>query len=156
MEIVNPTPGTVETNTNYAGFWRRFGALLIDILILSVPTYFLATLLGDDPNNRGNQTTGEVEVQYFTIYHGVTFLVNWLYFALLESSARQATFGKQAQGLYVTDTDGRRITFVKATLRYFGKVISSLTIGIGYIMAAFTARKQALHDIIASTLVLHK
>lgn len=156
MEIVNPTPGTVETNTNYAGFWRRFGALLIDFLILMVPTYFLATLFGDDPRDRVNHTTGEVEVQYFTVYNAVSFLINWLYFALLESSPRQATFGKQALGLYVTDTEGRRITFIKATLRYFGKVISSLTIGIGYIMAAFTARKQALHDIIASTLVLRK
>src|SRR5688572_7959712 len=156
MEIVNPTIGTVETNAQYAGFWRRFGALLIDILILSIPTYFLATLLGDNTNDYVNRTGDEVEVQYFTIYNVVSFLVNWLYFALLESSARQATFGKQALGLYVTDTEGRRITFVRATLRYFGKVISSLTIGIGYIMAAFTARKQALHDIIASTLVLRK
>ena len=156
MEIVNPTVGTVETNAHYAGFWRRFGALLIDILILSIPTYFLATLLGDDPADRMNHTGDEVKVQYFTIYNAVSFLVNWLYFALLESSPRQATFGKQALGLYVTDTEGQRISFVKATLRYFGKVISSLTIGVGYIMAAFTARKQALHDIIASTLVLRK
>ena len=157
MEIVNPTAGTVETHASYAGFWRRFGALLIDILILSIPTYFLATLLGDDPSDKINHTpTGEVEVQYFTIYNAVSFLVNWLYFSLLECSARQATFGKQALGIYVTDTEGRRLTFARATLRYFGKIISSLTLGIGYIMAAFTARKQALHDIIASTLVLHK
>ena len=156
MEIVNSNAGTVETNVDYAGFWRRFGALLIDILILSVPTYLLATLLGDDTSDRLNRQTGEVEVQYFTIYNAVSFLVNWLYFALLECSSRQATFGKQALGIFVTDTDGRRLTFARATLRYFGKILSSLTIGIGYIMAAFTARKQALHDIIASTLVLHR
>ena len=156
MEIVNPTTEPVTANTNYAGFWRRFGALLIDILVLSVPTYFLAILLGDDPSEKINKTTGEIEVQYFTIYNAVSFLVNWLYFALLESSTRQATLGKQALGLYVTDTEGQRLSFVKATLRYFGKIISSLTIGIGYIMAAFTARKQALHDFIAGTLVLRK
>ena len=130
--------------------------MLIDILVLSVPTYFLAILLGDDPSEKINKTTGEIEVQYFTIYNAVSFLVNWLYFALLESSTRQATLGKQALGLYVTDTEGQRLSFVKATLRYFGKIISSLTIGIGYIMAAFTARKQALHDFIAGTLVLRK
>ncbi len=155
MEIANPVPNQTPDLTNYAGFWNRFGALIIDIIIISVPTYFLAVLFGDDPNNRATHS-GKAEGHYFTIYNAISFLANWLYFALLESSGRQATFGKQALGLYITDTEGRRLTFLQATLRYFGKIISVLIFGIGCIMAAFTARKQALHDIIANTLVLRK
>jgi uncharacterized RDD family membrane protein YckC len=143
------------TLTNYAGFWRRFAALIIDMLILAVPTYFLAILLGDDPSDRMN-TGDAVKIQYFTIYNVVSFLINWLYFSLMESSARQATLGKQAMGIYVCDVYGNRISFLKASLRYFGKILSSLTLLIGYIMAAFTERKQALHDFIANTLVLSR
>jgi uncharacterized RDD family membrane protein YckC len=144
-----------DSPTNYAGFWRRFAAIIIDMLILSVPTYFLVVYMSDDPHS--HVSSGDaVKAQYFTIYRAGTFLLNWLYFALLESSARQATFGKQAMGIYVTDLAGNRISFGKATLRYFGKIISGLTMFVGYIMAAFTQRKQALHDLIANTLVLNR
>ena len=82
--------------------------------------------------------------------------IQWLYFALMESSKNQATLGKMALGLRVTDLNGNRISFGKATGRYFGKILSSMTLLIGYIMAAFTAKKQALHDFVAGTLVLSK
>ena len=81
-------------------------------------------------------------------------VVSWLYFALLESSPKQATLGKMALGIKVTDLDGNRISFGRATGRFFAKIISGVILMIGYIMAAFTAKKQALHDIIASTLVI--
>jgi len=143
--------------TNYAGFWRRFAAFIIDMLIIAVPIYFLATLFSANPTERINPTTTqEIEYQYFMIYNATSFLINWLYFAISESSAKQATWGKQVMGIYVCRTDGRRLTFLRASLRYFGKIISGVTIGIGYLMAAFTARKQALHDFIAETLVLLK
>ena len=80
--------------------------------------------------------------------------MQWLYFALLESSAKQGTLGKMALGIRVTDLDGNRISFGRATGRYFAKFISAIILYIGFIMAAFTAKKQALHDIIASTLVI--
>lgn len=86
----------------------------------------------------------------------VGFIVGWIYFAGMESSARQATLGKSAMGLVVTGIDGNRISFLRATGRYFAKWLSAVILLIGYIMAAFTARKQALHDIIASTLVLKR
>jgi len=156
MENYSVTDVPNQTPTNYAGFWRRFGAILIDGLILAIPTYFLAVWLGNSPGDRINHHTQEVEVQYFNVYNGASLLINWLYFALQESSAKQATLGKQALGIYVTDTAGRRLSFMKATLRFFGKLLSGLTVGVGYVMAAFTARKQALHDFIADTLVLHK
>jgi uncharacterized RDD family membrane protein YckC len=82
-------------------------------------------------------------------------LVDWLYFAKLESSARQATIGKRALGIAVTDLAGRRISFGRATGRYFAKFLSSVA-AIGFLMAGFTARKQALHDMIAGCLVVRR
>ena len=86
----------------------------------------------------------------------VSILVDWLYFSLLESSRWQATLGKKMLGLTVTDLNGNRLTFGKATGRYFAKILSSLILFIGFIMVAFTERKQGLHDQIAGTLVLRK
>jgi uncharacterized RDD family membrane protein YckC len=83
-------------------------------------------------------------------------VLNWLYYALLESSAWQATLGKKALGLEVTDMEGRRISFGRATGRFFAKIISALILWIGFIMAGFTEKKQALHDMIAGTLVIRK
>ena len=79
--------------------------------------------------------------------------INWLYFALLESSSMQGTLGKKALGMIVTDLSGNRIGFGRATGRYFGKILSAIILGIGFIMVAFTERKQGLHDLLANTLV---
>jgi uncharacterized RDD family membrane protein YckC len=84
----------------------------------------------------------------------ISTVISWLYYALMESSAKQATLGKMAIGIVVTDLDGHRISFGRATGRYFGKILSGLILGIGFLMAAFTEKKQALHDILASTLVV--
>jgi uncharacterized RDD family membrane protein YckC len=83
-------------------------------------------------------------------------VLHWLYYSLLESSAWQATLGKKALGLEVTDLDGNRISFGRATGRFFAKFISWMILFIGYIMAGFTEKKQALHDILAGTLVIRK
>jgi len=80
----------------------------------------------------------------------------WLYYALMESSKHQATIGKLALGLKVTDMNGQRISFARATGRYFGKIISGMILLIGYIMAGFTEKKQALHDIMANCLVVKR
>ena len=81
-------------------------------------------------------------------------LAKWIYEASMESSARQATVGKMALALKVTDLEGRRISFARASGRHFAKYISGMILLIGYIMAGFTERKQALHDMIAGTLVV--
>ena len=84
-------------------------------------------------------------------------LLQWLYFAGLESSERQATVGKSVMSLRVTNLEGQRLSFGHATGRFFAKIVSGMIpFAIGYIMAAFTAKKQALHDLIAGTLVLKK
>ena len=86
----------------------------------------------------------------------VALVVQWLYFAVMESSAKQATLGKMAVGIRVTDLAGNRVSFLRASGRYFGKIISGMILCVGYLMAAFTARKQALHDMMAGCLVVRK
>jgi uncharacterized RDD family membrane protein YckC len=135
--------GAAVQPTGYAGFWRRFAAVFIDGIILSIVLIPL-NLAFRDPQ------------QQASVYYPISTLVNWLYFAFMESSARQATLGKMALGIVVTDLEGNRIGFGRATGRYFAKILSGLILLIGFIMAGFTAKKQALHDILASTLVVKR
>jgi uncharacterized RDD family membrane protein YckC len=86
----------------------------------------------------------------------VQMIIGWLYDALQESSVHQATFGKRACGLRVTDLNGQRISFARATGRHFAEILSAITLFIGYMMAGWTERKQALHDIIAGTYVVRE
>ena len=148
--------------TAYAGFWLRFVAWLIDIILLDIVLGFFvfAPILGSsltsiEPGNIWDivRILGPKvrEVQLITI------VAMWLYYALMESSAWQATLGKKALGLEVSDLNGRRPTFGRATGRFFGKFVSfPVALGVGYLMAGFTARKQALHDMLAGCLVIRK
>ena len=82
--------------------------------------------------------------------------LGWLYFSLMESSPTQGTLGKMALGIKVTDLEGNQVGFGKATGRYFGKIISTLILLMGFIMVAFTEKKQGLHDMMAGCLVVNK
>ena len=158
------------SNVAYAGFWLRFVAHLIDgvivgfgMLVLLVPIFFLmggAAMLESLPRHGGGQPNPALVGGFlFLIFSlaGVATIGQWLYFAYLESGEKQATWGKQALSIYVTDLAGNRISFGRASGRFFAKIVSGLIpLGIGYIMAGFTERKQALHDMIASCLVLRK
>jgi uncharacterized RDD family membrane protein YckC len=83
-------------------------------------------------------------------------MLSWIYYASMESSSWQATLGKKILGLKVTDLAGNRISFARASGRFFGKILSGMILGIGFLMAGFTQRKQALHDILAGCLVLRQ
>jgi uncharacterized RDD family membrane protein YckC len=131
--------------TTYAGFWRRFVAWLLDGLLLSVVTLPFTLQFGSDAAAEAARTSAAGTI---------STVVGWLYYALMESSAKQATVGKMALGIIVTDLEGRRLGFGRATGRYFAKILSALILGIGFLMVAFTARKQGLHDILAGTLVV--
>lgn len=124
----------------YAGFWIRFCASVLDSLVFIPFAFVIGTL----------EAAG-----LFSIWSVASWLVGWLYYALMESSGWQATLGKRVCGIRVTDLGGGRITFGRATGRYFAKILSWATLYIGYLMVAFTERKQGLHDILAGTLVLH-
>jgi uncharacterized RDD family membrane protein YckC len=86
----------------------------------------------------------------------ITLMANWIYYTLFEASSWQATLGKRIMKIYVADLNGQRVTFGRAALRNISKIISSLTFLVGYFLAGFTEKKQALHDIIASCLVLRR
>lgn len=141
----------------YAGFWIRFLAVFIDALIIFAVMLPIRLVLHLPGMFMARHDSGVNPLMMLSLI-GFSILINviatWLYEAFMMSSERQGTLGKMALGLRVTDTSGRRISFGQATLRHFAKWLSSLTLLVGYIMAAFTERKQALHDMIAGTLVL--
>jgi len=166
MEITTPT----STATQYAGFWLRLGALIIDGIIIGIVQFIIIfpmlTLMGVasfsalqniDGDNMSNEEAmailpaliGSVAVIWMA-----SLVVQWLYYALMESSAKQATLGKMAVGIRVTDMNGNRISFMRASGRYFGKILSALIMCVGYLMAAFTEKKQALHDLMSGCLVV--
>jgi len=149
----------------YAGFWMRFVASVIDGVLLGIVNIIILvpflSLVGITAAARASDVDMENEGAGLMIALLSTYFISmlavviagWLYFALMESSARGATLGKMALGLRVTTLGGDRIGFGRATGRYFGKILSSILF-IGYIMAAFTAQKQALHDMMAGCLVI--
>ena len=145
----------------YAGFWKRFAASIIDAIVLLVPgsvAGFGVGLLLIDP------TWFEVldQEQLDGIYTVVGSLVGlplwWIYFAVMESSPLQATLGKMALGIKITGVDGVRIGFGRASGRHFGKWLGLIPLLglIPFVMVAFTARKQGLHDMMAGCLVVKK
>lgn len=148
-------PSHAEAPGLYAGFWRRVAAYLIDSLIVGVSLMLFGAMLGVVL-----AVGGRLEVLDNPGMEGALNLLGvfvlWLYFALFESSSRQATIGKLALGLRVTDLAGRRIGFGRATGRFFGGFISSLILCIGYMMAGWTSRKQTLHDMMAGSLVVRR
>ena len=177
MEIIDQTTSQniVSSPVNYAGFLLRFVAFIIDRLIIGFATFIIIipalAIFGisiynmrsiDEWKNFDNMDDSSKfalfmgMVAAYSVIILISVALNWLYYALMESSERQATIGKLALGIKVTDMNGNRITFLNATGRYFGKIISNLIFFIGYIIIIFTPKKQGLHDIMAGTLVVRK
>jgi len=178
---------TSASNQNYAGFWRRFAAYVLDMMILayvisSLHSYLVARIQVSLLNPRESDLVRVVAVKLSSLLFGYEALGSdnfqlilsaanrlancfilpavlifvWCYFSGMESSPLKATFGKFAVGLYVTDSNGNRISFGRATGRFFGKFLSGLILSIGYLLAGFTKKKQALHDLVAGCLVLRR
>lgn len=158
-----------QTSVQYAGFWLRVVAYLIDSIILSlgfmalfIPFAIMTGLTavlgnihpGEDPRDLGAVLGGTFFLGFFTVM-SLAFLGAWLYHAKMESSSWQATLGKKALNLRVTDLYGARVSFARASGRHFAKLITGLIpLGVGFMLAGLTERRQALHDMIASCLVL--
>jgi uncharacterized RDD family membrane protein YckC len=151
MEQILDAPASAQRNIQYAGFWIRVAASILDGLILQ---FGLAIFMGlfavgldmfqpDSP---------AASVLLFIILVAVYVC----YFAGMESSSTQATLGKMAVGIKVGNHDGERISFGHALGRFFAKFISTITFYIGYMMAGWDAKNQALHDKIANTYVFYK
>jgi uncharacterized RDD family membrane protein YckC len=122
----------------YAGFWKRFVAIFIDSILLGIV----------------NGIVGSV-ISHQIITTIVVIVVGAGYFIYLESSEKQATLGKMVMKIKVVSLEGNRIGPETAAIRYLGRILSSAILLIGYFMAGFTEKKQALHDIIAKTLVVN-
>ena len=118
----------------YGGFWRRFAARLIDVLLLLIPTIILSAII--------------------PVLAGV--ILGLLYWPIFDSSAIQGTPGKFFMGLVVTDEQGRRVTFNRALIRYFLSWVSGLMLCVGYLFNLFTPKRQTFHDIFAGTLVVRR
>jgi uncharacterized RDD family membrane protein YckC len=137
--------------SQYASFGIRLVASIIDNLIVIVPAFIIGGLIGF-----WGVLTGDPESMYVLKAQFVGFILNILYEALFLSSSWQATPGKRLMGLKVVDVNFQPISFWKAAGRSLGKIVSTVILYIGFIMAAFTKNKQALHDIMSGTYVVRK
>lgn len=173
--------GGIKTE-KFAGLGGRFLGGIIDLFFVILFDLLVTALLGIISwfFGRPNPVSEAVRMLYQYYYHVprtdasgqvvnalvppqillsaiiLLFLVPWIYSAYLESSRNQSTLGKLAVGAAVTDLQGNRITFARATLRFFGKILCVLTLFIGFLIIAFTGYKQGLHDKIAGTLVFRQ
>jgi len=165
--VISPAP--VVQPQAYAPFGARFMAYTIDGLLIGLPSmialfaamFFFGGfgLLLHQVQPDANAVRAIVLSMYPIFGLGMLMILglHWLYFAGMESSARQATIGKSMMSMRVADLEGRRISFGHATGRFFAKLVSGMIpFLIGYWMAAFTEKKQALHDLVAGTLVLRR
>jgi len=133
----------------YAGFWKRYAAYTIDTVLIMIVFGIVGAFTGAaNPNVTVSDIFGPA---YF-----LQLALMALYFAWMHASSSQATLGKMAVGIKVTDDNGERISLLRGIGRFFATILSSLILGIGYLMAGFTDRKRALHDMVASTLVVDR
>ncbi len=161
-------PTTVALE-DHAGFWRRVAAYILDAIVLYIPSQLVMNMMGGAAAKAameqaaiaaaGNPHLILAAQQHFYATMWPAMLVNtliaWAYFAGLESSPWQATVGKLALGIRVTDLHGQRISLPRALGRYLAKFLSVFTLGFGFLMVVWTRRKQGLHDMVVDTLVLN-
>lgn len=143
----------------YAGFWKRVAANVIDSIVVGIVGGIIGAIIGGVIGavfglNGGLGGGGFLAIQLVT--NLVSIAITAGYYAWFHSSANQATLGKMAIGIKVVRSDGEAISFARGIGRYFAFLLSSLILGIGLLMAAFTERKQGLHDMICDTLVVDK
>jgi uncharacterized RDD family membrane protein YckC len=154
-------PVRASAPTRYAGFWIRFVAALIDGVLVGCANAIVGAVFGFGRLGmlpRGGDPMANLPILVGAMAKSIVIgaVLSWLYHAYMESSETQATLGKMVVGVKVSDTNFQRISFGQATARHFSKYISAMILMIGYIIAGFTAKKQALHDMIAGTVVSYK
>lgn len=148
----------------YAGFWKRAAATVIDGFVVTLAGLVVQVVLmgiffggvaafGSDAASMFSTGAG---IAGIALVYLLPIAMQAVYYAAMHASTGQATLGKLAVGIKVTDAAGRRIAFWHGIGRYFATWLSALTLCIGYLMAAFTQRKRALHDMLAGTLVVDR
>ncbi len=151
------SPGTAQLR--YAKVWKRFVAACIDLALVNavaLPTLLILLWMIE-----GFHTKLGLEAEPSRFLAGMLTVVLWLttdwyYNARMVSGEMQATLGKRCMGLKVTTLDGDRISFGQASGRHFAKFLSTFALFVGFLIAPFTRRKQALHDMVAGTLVIER
>lgn len=148
-QLQTEEPAVIE----YAGFWLRLVAYIIDTFIMNIAFVLFIVIFfvtGTFPIPDFNSFI--IIAPFLLLSYGIP----WLYYSIMESSRLQATVGKMAMNIKVTDIYGNRISFARATGRHFARYISMFIFYIGFIMVAFTQKKQGLHDMMTDTLVVVK
>jgi uncharacterized RDD family membrane protein YckC len=153
-DVGNAANGSAPSRIVYADYLPRVGALILDSIFLSLLTFIPAFGIGIAAVMLAGPDAGQALAQVIANLFG--FLAGIAYYVGLETSEKQGTWGKQIVGIKVTDMNGRRLTFGRAIGRYFAKILSGCTFGIGWLMPLFTEKKQTLHDMIAGCLVLKR
>jgi len=149
---------TTQRNTPerllYAGFWTRFLANFLDLLVLLSCMILLILAIagliaftGGDSILHNNMITA--------LFYSCFILMSAAYFILMEAGAKNATLGKHWMNIKVMDSNGNRLTAARTLWRLIARLFSYLPLGSGFLLLPFTARKQALHDLLASTVVVH-
>jgi len=152
--VCDARPPTTSA-TGYGGFWMRVLAYIVDGIVLNIAFGIIGAVVGISLIPADPAKIDPIEfMANMGSFQLVAVVVTWLYFALMESSPRGATVGKMVVGLRVVDEQGNRLSFLRATGRFFAKFISAVILMIGFLMVAFDDRKRGLHDIIAGTLVV--
>jgi len=140
----------------YAGFWKRLAAAIIDGMIVIGLAMILKSFFLPAPAEGGEELFAPAEViKNLSTFSLILLFSSWIYYGFMESSSGQATLGKMTLGIKVIDRSGKRISFFRATGRYWGKFLSTFPFFIGFLMIAFSGRKQALHDKISGCLVVN-
>jgi uncharacterized RDD family membrane protein YckC len=147
---------SAEEPAAYAGFWLRVAAILIDCGAMFIPYCFLAFVAVVVSRLVSASKGYDSGLAILAVLPTVTVLAAYFYFAVMESSFLQGTVGKRVLGLCVTDINGHRLTLRRALGRNVAKLLTTLSLGIGFAICGFTHKKQALHDIIANCLVLRR
>ena len=148
-EAVEAAAAPSAPPVQYAGFWRRVWAGLVDGLVMFFPTAIVRVLFGENALSASSPLTDPAALRAML----VNLLLYWLYCAVLESSAAQGTLGQQLLGLRVRDLQLRRISFVRATARNVSQWLSLFTCCVGYLLNLWTSRRQTLHDLIAGCVI---
>lgn len=148
-----------------AGFWKRAAAYFLDavVVVIAAQIVQMVVMMGFFGMNLGAMTGDPQSVFASTggllmlaSLYLLPLLISVGYYAAFHASSKQATLGKMAVGIKVVRGDGRRISLARAIARYFATLLSTVILGIGFLMAAFTQRKQALHDLVCDTLVVDR
>ncbi|MUG21849.1 RDD family protein [Paenibacillus macerans] len=162
--------GSLRMGQIYAGFWKRFCAYILDLFVVNIIVLVITLIFSliDKLFLRFLMSFISLGIKqwfyFFEFYEWIGWITRllltafgaWLYYAIMESSKWQGTFGKMALGIVVVNRRYERMSFLRASGRFWGRFLSVLSLYIGFIMAGFTEKKQALHDKIAQTYVVNK